>query len=131
MPVNPPIALVILTLFAPCTACARSASTQADDQSVQAHRKEAERAKQNLLALQGARTVKEAAQIWMVETQNFAACPTPAQLVKGHELSATDANDPWGRTYAVTCSDDQVTVRSLGPDGVASTTDDVVDGDAK
>jgi hypothetical protein len=52
----------------------------------------------------------------------LAACPTAA------ELGA--ARDPWGRPYAVTCTDqpaDQVVgARSAGPDGVMETDDDIV-----
>jgi hypothetical protein len=35
------------------------------------------------------------------------------------------ATDRWGRHYEIECIVDQVVVRSVGPDGVLGTTDDI------
>jgi hypothetical protein len=37
----------------------------------------------------------------------------------------TNVQDPWGTTYKVLCTDDDVTVLSFGPDKVQGTDDDI------
>jgi len=54
-------------------------------------------------------------------------CPTFARLladgVADRDVSATD---PWGSPYLITCSRDDVTVLSAGPDRRQGTSDDIV-----
>ncbi|CAN5602183.1 hypothetical protein BH09MYX1_BH09MYX1_30930 [soil metagenome] len=51
-------------------------------------------------------------------------CPTPAKLVSDKRLTESVV-DPWGHDFVIAC-DDEIRVRSLGPDGKAKTPDDVV-----
>ncbi|HEX3777971.1 MAG TPA: hypothetical protein VHV51_26065 [Polyangiaceae bacterium] len=53
-------------------------------------------------------------------------CPTISQLQEDGFLSRdTRSDDAWGNRFRVHCEDDQVSVSSAGPDGVANTADDV------
>lgn len=54
------------------------------------------------------------------------ACPTASSLVDGHAVNEKiTATDPWGTPYAITCQDDDVRVRSAGPDQRLDTADDI------
>lgn len=55
-------------------------------------------------------------------------CPDASVLMREHYASwlASDKYDPWGTPYAIRCPGDQdVEVRSAGPDGAFDTDDDV------
>ena len=54
-------------------------------------------------------------------------CPTYAQLRTEKMLDReSKPNDPWGSPYAISCTDDDVTVTSAGPDKRIGTEDDIV-----
>jgi len=55
-----------------------------------------------------------------------ASCPSPQRLVDiGQRDRTRSAFDPWGRPFLLDCSDDEIVVTSLGPDGKRGTEDDV------
>jgi general secretion pathway protein G len=54
-------------------------------------------------------------------------CPTTARLVADRMLDrGSKAHDPWGTPYVISCSEDEVTVLSAGPDRRQGTADDIV-----
>jgi hypothetical protein len=56
-------------------------------------------------------------------------CPTVAQLVADKALkSDTKDSDPWGKSYKILCTGNDIGVGSAGPDGVWDSSDDVWSG---
>jgi general secretion pathway protein G len=73
----------------------------------------------------GARVVRTAVQQWQ-SANNETSCPTISQLVQEKHLDpGQNTNDPWGNAYSLTCSDDEVTVVSAGPDKKKGSKDDI------
>jgi general secretion pathway protein G len=72
-----------------------------------------------------ARVIRQAAQQWQA-ANNETVCPTMSQLVQEKHLDpGQNTNDPWGKPFTLTCSDEDVTVSSTGPDKKKGTKDDV------
>jgi len=72
-----------------------------------------------------ARVIRQAAQSWQA-TNNESSCPTVSQLVQDKLLDpGQNTADPWGQAFTLTCTDDEVTVSSTGPDKKKGTKDDV------
>jgi general secretion pathway protein G len=72
-----------------------------------------------------ARVIRQAAQQWQA-ANNETVCPTMSQLVQEKHLDpGQNTNDPWGQPFTLSCSDDDVTVSSTGPDKKKGTKDDV------
>jgi general secretion pathway protein G len=77
-------------------------------------------------AKDGARIIRQAASNWLA-TNNETSCPTVSQLIQDKLLDpGQNTGDPWAQPYAITCSDDAVTVTSGGPDKKKGTKDDIV-----
>ncbi len=73
-----------------------------------------------------ARVIRQAAQSWQA-TNNESSCPTVSQLVQDKLLDpGQNTADPWGQAFSLSCSDDDVTVTSSGPDKKKGTKDDVM-----
>jgi len=73
-----------------------------------------------------ARVIRQAAQSWQA-TNNESSCPTVSQLVQDKLLDpGQNTADPWGQAFTLTCTDDDVTVISSGPDKKKGTKDDVL-----
>jgi general secretion pathway protein G len=73
-----------------------------------------------------ARVIRQAAQQWQA-TNNETGCPTMSQLVQDKLLdTGQNTADPWGQAFVLTCSDEDVTVISGGPDKKKGTKDDVI-----
>jgi hypothetical protein len=71
------------------------------------------------------RTIRAAIQNWQAAT-NLANCPTVEQLVSEKQLDpGTSARDAWGHPFVLKCTDEEVYVTSLGPDGKPNTADDI------
>lgn len=80
---------------------------------------------QKKTAESGARTIRMAVQQWQA-ANNETSCPTVSQLIQDKQLdSAQNTNDPWGQAYNLSCSDDEVTVISNGPDKKKGSKDDI------
>ncbi|MGE5783972.1 MAG: type II secretion system protein [Myxococcales bacterium] len=72
-----------------------------------------------------ARTIRAAVQNWQSST-NETSCPTISQLVQEKHLdSGTSTLDPWGQSFTLTCTDDEIFVLSNGPDKKKGTKDDI------
>jgi general secretion pathway protein G len=73
----------------------------------------------------GARTIRMAVQQWQA-ANNETSCPTVSQLIQDKQLdSGQNTNDPWNMAYSLSCTDDEVTVTSSGPDKKKGTKDDI------
>jgi general secretion pathway protein G len=73
----------------------------------------------------GARVIRTAVQQWQA-ANNEVTCPTISQLVQEKTLDpGANTNDPWGNSYMLTCTEDDVTVTSPGPDKKKGTKDDI------
>jgi general secretion pathway protein G len=73
----------------------------------------------------GARVIRTAVQQWQA-SNNEVSCPTISQLVQEKTLDpGANTNDPWGSSYLLTCTEDDVTVTSIGPDRKKGTKDDI------
>lgn len=73
-----------------------------------------------------ARIIRQAAQSWQA-TNNETSCPTISQLIQDKLLdSGQNTSDPWGQGFTISCSEEDVTVVSNGPDKKKGTKDDVV-----
>ncbi len=73
----------------------------------------------------GARVIRQAVQQWQA-SNNETTCPTISQLLQEKHLDpGQNTNDPWGQAYAPSCSDDDVTIVSAGPDKKKGTKDDI------
>jgi len=77
-------------------------------------------------AMGAARVVRQAASQWRA-TNNETDCPSISQLVQDKLLDpGQNTADPWGQAFAISCSDEDVTVISNGPDKKRGTKDDIV-----
>jgi len=56
-------------------------------------------------------------------------CPLTTDLIADGYLSERDLVDPWGRSIAYVCSEDDSSATSAGPDGVFGTEDDIKSSD--
>jgi general secretion pathway protein G len=73
----------------------------------------------------GARTIRMAVQQWQA-ANNETSCPTISQLIQDKQLdTGQNTNDPWGQAYNLSCTDDEVTVTSNGPDKKKGGKDDI------
>jgi len=73
----------------------------------------------------GARTIRMAVQQWQA-ANNETSCPTISQLIQDKQLdTGQNTNDPWGQPYNLSCTDDEVTVISNGPDKKKGGKDDI------
>jgi general secretion pathway protein G len=80
---------------------------------------------QKKTAESGARTIRMAVQQWQA-ANNETSCPTVSQLIQDKQLdTGQNTNDPWGQSYTLNCSDDEVTVISNGPDKKKGSKDDI------
>ncbi len=76
-------------------------------------------------ALNSARELRNAVMRWRA-TRGGDQCPTVAQLVSDKEIdTASKVDDPWGSAFKIACSDDEVTVTSLGRDKKEGSADDL------
>jgi hypothetical protein len=74
----------------------------------------------------GARILRTAVQQWQV-SNNSTSCPTIAQLAAEKQLDpGQSSNDSWNQPYRVTCTADEITVRSSGRDKQFGTADDIL-----
>ena len=74
-------------------------------------------------ATTAARVIRGAAQNWQMTNDG---CPTISQLIQDKQLDkAQDTNDPWGGDYTITCTDDDIVVKSDGPDKQQGNDDDI------
>jgi general secretion pathway protein G len=72
-----------------------------------------------------ARVVRQAASQWRA-TNNETECPSISQLVQDKLLDpGQNTADPWGQPFAISCTDEDVTVLSNGPDRKRGTKDDI------
>ena len=72
-----------------------------------------------------ARMIRTAIMDWQ-RVNNEVSCPTVSQLVQEKHIdSAAETDDPWGKPYVLSCTDDDVYVKSLGPDKKRGTKDDI------
>lgn len=73
----------------------------------------------------GARTIRMAVQQWQA-ANNETSCPTVSQLIQDKQLdTGQNTNDPWGQSYTLSCTEDEVTVTSNGPDKKKGSKDDI------
>ncbi len=73
----------------------------------------------------GARTIRMAVQQWQA-ANNETSCPTLSQLIQDKQLdSGQNTNDPWGQAYTLSCTEEDVTVSSNGPDKKKGGKDDI------
>ena len=72
-----------------------------------------------------ARVIASAATLWLVENP-AGSCPSVDELLRDGTVSPASTTDPWGSQYQIESTGGDVSVRSLGPDRVASTSDDIV-----
>ena len=73
-----------------------------------------------------ARVIRQAGQSWQA-TNNETGCPTISQLIQEKLLdSGQNTSDPWGQSFTLSCSDEDLIVISNGPDKKKGTKDDVV-----
>ena len=80
---------------------------------------------QKTTAETGARVIRTAVQNWQAQS-NETSCPTVSQLVQEKHLDpGANTNDPWGQSYSLNCTEDDVVVTSAGPDKKKGTKDDV------
>jgi general secretion pathway protein G len=76
-------------------------------------------------ALNSAREIRNAATRWRA-TRGGDECPSISQLVADKEIdTASKTDDPWGSTYKIVCSPDEITVSSPGRDKREGTQDDL------
>jgi general secretion pathway protein G len=71
-----------------------------------------------------ARGIRDAVIRW--KATGGEGCPTVSQLVQDKQIdTASKADDPWGSIYKITCTEDEVTVLSFGPDKKEGSADDI------
>ncbi len=71
-----------------------------------------------------AMTIQAAAQSF--RAQHEGGCPTISSLQEEQLLNRNAReDDAWGNRFRVSCADSEITVTSAGPDGKASTADDI------
>jgi hypothetical protein len=69
--------------------------------------------------------MRMAVQQWQA-ANNETSCPTISQLMQDKQLdTGQNTNDPWGNAYSFNCTDDEITVLSMGPDKKKGTKDDI------
>lgn len=74
-----------------------------------------------------ARNIRQIAIQFMALDGAAEGCPTVESLIAAKQLDAAgDTKDPWGEPYKISCSADDVTVSSTGPDKKASDDDIIV-----
>ncbi len=77
-------------------------------------------------ATTAARTIRQAATLWRSLKGGAGECPTVSRLIEEKEIDpSSSTQDPWGQGYTITCTEDDVTVSSPGPDGKPGTKDDI------
>lgn len=73
-----------------------------------------------------AQTVRSAAQMYLAEKPE-GPCPDVAMLLEHDFLSwSGPTEDAWGMPFLVVCDGEDVSVSSVGPDGIFDTEDDVL-----
>src|SRR5262245_40137448 len=80
-----------------------------------------------LPAKQRVRKIENA--IFMYQIEHDRCPPTRDALVANGNLVANDLLDPWGRSIAYWCTEDDAEVTSAGADGEFGTFDDIKDSD--
>jgi general secretion pathway protein G len=71
-----------------------------------------------------ARAIRDAVIRW--KATGGEGCPTVSQLVQDKQIdTAAKADDPWGSTYKIACTEDEVVVTSPGPDKKEGSSDDI------
>jgi general secretion pathway protein G len=76
-------------------------------------------------AKQGAQQIRSIVQTW--QTENGGECPSLSQLKKdGFMDKGGNTDDPWNKPFKLTCTGDDIVVRSNGPDQKPGTADDIV-----
>ena len=74
-------------------------------------------------AVTAARVIRGASQNWQMTNDG---CPTISQLIQDKQLDkGQDTNDPWGGDYEIVCADDDIVVKSDGPDKKKGSDDDI------
>jgi general secretion pathway protein G len=80
---------------------------------------------QDETALNSAREIRNAVVRWRA-TRGGDECPSVTQLRADKEIdTASKIDDPWGSQFKVVCSEDEITVTSLGRDKKENTKDDL------
>jgi hypothetical protein len=69
------------------------------------------------------RRIESAVDLYQIEHDRCP--PTRDALVANGYLSASELLDPWGRSIAYWCAEDETIVTSAGPDGAFGTEDDI------
>ncbi|MBW2526425.1 MAG: prepilin-type N-terminal cleavage/methylation domain-containing protein [Deltaproteobacteria bacterium] len=73
-----------------------------------------------------ARTIRQAATMWRSLKGGAGECPTVSVLIEEKEIDpSSTTEDPWGQPFTISCSEDDVTVSSPGPDGKEGSKDDI------
>ena len=76
-------------------------------------------------AMSGARSIRQAVMQWQLSSGDD-SCPTMSQLIQDKFLdTGSDNQDPWGQTYEIQCTGDDVVVSSPGPDKQQGSSDDI------
>ena len=79
------------------------------------------------LAVEGARTIKQAADLYLNLNSTSDACPTIQDLVSAKAIDGKKVDDPWGQPYKIQCNGGDMTVSSTGADRKEGTQDDLKD----
>lgn len=79
------------------------------------------------LAVEGARAIKQAADLYVHLSTSGEGCPSVQDLVSAKSIGADKTADPWGQQYKISCSDGDVRVISAGADKKEGTGDDLRD----
>ena len=80
---------------------------------------------QNKTTATNARQIRGAVKAWWID-HDRGECPGVAQLVESGTLDRDSPRlDPWGEAWRVECSEDEVSVVSLGRDRLLGTADDI------
>ena len=78
-----------------------------------------------------AKTIRQAATLWRGLKGGADECPTVSLLIEEKEIDpSSTTEDPWGQPFVISCTPDDVTVASPGPDGKDGTKDDIAVGPA-
>ena len=79
------------------------------------------------LAVEGARTLKQAADLYVNLNSSGEGCPSVQDLVSAKNIDGKKVDDPWGVPFRLSCGDGDVRVLSSGPDKKEGTPDDLRD----
>jgi general secretion pathway protein G len=79
------------------------------------------------MAVLGAGTIKQAAELYQNLNGTADVCPTIQDLVASKSIDAKKTDDPWGSPYKIVCIDGEIRVTSPGNDRKDNTPDDVRD----